>query len=119
MPSTSRLSRRPALGLAAAVTILVIVALGALAANLGLLSTAPSAAGNVGQLDGTNVGSLVSASSTPASAPAAPAVVDQPVVEQPSVDRGTSHESEEGDDHGGDRSGSGHGGSGSGDDDDD
>jgi hypothetical protein len=130
MPATSTLSRRPALGLAGAVAILVIVAIGALTANLGLLSTAPSAAGNVGQLDGTNVGSLVSASPAAVPSPAVdqPAVDspsvdqpsgDQPSVEQPSVDRGTSHEAEEGDDHGGDGSGSGHGGSGSSDDDDD
>ncbi len=56
------LSRRPALGLAGAVALAVAAVLAALAANLGLLSAAPSAAGKVGQLDGKNVAALVSSS---------------------------------------------------------
>jgi hypothetical protein len=60
---TRPLPRRPALGLAGAVAVAVVVVLAALAANLGLLNAAPSAAGKVGQLDGNNVASLVANSS--------------------------------------------------------
>ena len=58
------LARRPALALASAAAVVIVAALAALAANLGLLRTTSASAEKVGKLDAANVVDLVGVTPT-------------------------------------------------------